>query len=149
MDRPMADHREYRPPTQSQNPNIFFSSIPNSLTFWLLVDSATKWDATAESCDSKSWWNKALWYKIVVAYIFQMLKKPLLGRSSIRNCLLCRKRFRCNDEKSRFWIQLLQCFSYVSPIDVADKMNPGANMIWLQSFCDHEWSLKTFKHISV
>lgn len=45
---PIADHKEYRPPTQSQNPNILRSSMPNSRTFRLLVDNATKCLATAE-----------------------------------------------------------------------------------------------------
>lgn len=47
IERPIADHNEYRPPTQSQNPNMLFSSIPNSRTFGTFVDSATKCLATA------------------------------------------------------------------------------------------------------
>ena len=37
----MAESIEYRPPTQSQNPNMFAVSIPNSATFSALVDTAT------------------------------------------------------------------------------------------------------------
>ena len=43
----MAESIEYRPPTQSQNPNMFAVSIPNSETRSALVDTATKWFATA------------------------------------------------------------------------------------------------------
>ena len=47
---PIADQREYRPPTQSQNPNMLFSaSIPKSATFGLFVDRAIKCLATALS----------------------------------------------------------------------------------------------------
>ena len=48
-DRPMAESTEYRPPTQSQNSNMFCGSIPNSATLAALVDTATKWRATASS----------------------------------------------------------------------------------------------------
>ncbi len=47
LDSPMAESIEYRPPTQSQNPNMFAVSIPNSETRSALVDTATKWFATA------------------------------------------------------------------------------------------------------
>lgn len=46
MDKPIADQSEYRPPTQSQNSNIFALSIPNSVTLVSLVDKATKCFAT-------------------------------------------------------------------------------------------------------
>ncbi len=48
-DRPIAEPTEYRPPTQSQNPNMFAGSIPNSATLVALVDTATKCAATASS----------------------------------------------------------------------------------------------------
>ena len=41
--KPIADHKEYLPPTKFQNSNILFVSIPNSATFSLFVDKATKW----------------------------------------------------------------------------------------------------------
>ena len=40
---------EYRPPTQSQKPNIFAVSIPNAATFSALVETATKCLLTAFS----------------------------------------------------------------------------------------------------
>ena len=48
-DRPIAESIEYRPPTQSQNPNMFVVSMPNSRTLSALVDTATKCFATAAS----------------------------------------------------------------------------------------------------
>ena len=45
----MAESIEYRPPTQSQKPNMLAVSIPNALTRSALVDTATKWLATASS----------------------------------------------------------------------------------------------------
>src|SRR4029450_790157 len=48
-DRPTADGSEYRPPTQSQKPNMFSVSMPNSDTFCALVLTATKCLATADS----------------------------------------------------------------------------------------------------
>ena len=47
VDSPMAESIEYRPPTQSQNPNMLAVSMPNADTFSALVDTATKWFATA------------------------------------------------------------------------------------------------------
>ncbi len=47
--RPIADHSEKRPPTQSQNSNMFAASMPNAVTSSVLVDSATKCLATAPS----------------------------------------------------------------------------------------------------
>ena len=49
----MAESIEYRPPTQSQNPNRFAVSIPNSATRSAFVDTATKCLATAAG--SPSW----------------------------------------------------------------------------------------------
>jgi len=46
MERPIADQREYRPPTQSQNANMFASAIPNLVTASVLVERATKCLAT-------------------------------------------------------------------------------------------------------
>ncbi len=46
MERPMADQREYRPPTQSQNLNMFSLAIPNSVAALTLVLRATKCLAT-------------------------------------------------------------------------------------------------------
>ncbi len=49
VDSPIAESIEYRPPTQSQKPNMFAVSIPNAVTPSALVDTATKCFATAAS----------------------------------------------------------------------------------------------------
>ena len=45
----MAESIEYRPPTQSQKPNMLAVSMPNFATRSALVDTATKCLATASS----------------------------------------------------------------------------------------------------
>ena len=52
VDRPIAESIEYRPPTQSQKPNMLAVSMPNAATFSALVDTATKCLATASSVPS-------------------------------------------------------------------------------------------------
>jgi hypothetical protein len=47
--RPMAESTEYRPPTQSQKPNMLAGSMPNAATPSRLVLTATKCRATASS----------------------------------------------------------------------------------------------------
>ena len=42
VDRPIADSIEYRPPTQSQKPNMFAGSMPNPVTSSAFVETATK-----------------------------------------------------------------------------------------------------------
>ena len=49
VERPIAESIEYRPPTQSQNSNMFAVSIPNFATSSALVETATKCLATAFS----------------------------------------------------------------------------------------------------
>ena len=49
VERPIAESIEYRPPTQSQNPNMFDGSMPNAATFSAFVETATKWRATARA----------------------------------------------------------------------------------------------------
>ncbi|PPS68237.1 hypothetical protein BZZ08_07417 [Streptomyces sp. MH60] len=51
---PIAESKEYRPPTQSQNSNMLAVSMPNPVTFSALVDSATKCLATAFSSPSNA-----------------------------------------------------------------------------------------------
>ena len=46
VERPIAEFIEYRPPTQSQNSNIFAVSMPNLATSPAFVETATKCLAT-------------------------------------------------------------------------------------------------------
>jgi hypothetical protein len=51
IERPIALHKLYLPPTQSQNGNIlFFASIPNLLTKSSFVERATKCNEIAVAC---------------------------------------------------------------------------------------------------
>jgi hypothetical protein len=52
VESPIAESIEYRPPTQSQNPNMFPVSMPNFETRSALVETATKCLATASSLPS-------------------------------------------------------------------------------------------------
>ena len=52
LESPMAESIEYRPPTQSQKPNMFAVSMPNFATRSALVETATKCLATASSAPS-------------------------------------------------------------------------------------------------
>src|SRR6516225_1575198 len=54
VESPIAESIEYRPPTQSQNPNMFSASIPNASTRSSLVETATKCFATASPLPSAS-----------------------------------------------------------------------------------------------
>ena len=47
VESPIAESIEYRPPTQSQKPNMFAVSMPNADTFPAFVETATKCFATA------------------------------------------------------------------------------------------------------
>ena len=47
VERPIAESIEYRPPTQSQNPNMFAVSMPKADTLSAFVETATKCFATA------------------------------------------------------------------------------------------------------
>src|SRR5690606_40429291 len=49
MDKPIADQSEYRPPTQSQNSNMFCVSIPKAATPFSFVLRAAKCLATSAS----------------------------------------------------------------------------------------------------
>ena len=49
VESPIAEHNEYLPPTQSQNPNELAGSMPNAATSSRFVDTATKCLATARS----------------------------------------------------------------------------------------------------
>ena len=53
VNRPIAESIEYRPPTQSQNSNMFAVSIPNSATRSAFVETATK--CLAIAAGSPSW----------------------------------------------------------------------------------------------
>ena len=70
----MADHKLYRPPTQSQNSNMWSVSMPNSATAVLLVDTATK--CLAMSCSLASRRNhwRAVLALVMVSCVVKVLE---------------------------------------------------------------------------
>ena len=89
----MAESMEYRPPTQSQNSNIFAVSIPNCATSDAFVETATKWLATALSSPP------------------QAPKQPFAGRVGIRHRLQRGKRLRRDDEEGFRRVEIINRFS--------------------------------------
>mmetsp|Transcript_49054 Transcript_49054/g.59383 ORF Transcript_49054/g.59383 Transcript_49054/m.59383 type:complete len:272 (+) Transcript_49054:811-1626(+) len=92
---PMADQREYRPPTQSQNPNMLFVSIPNSLTPLALVLRAAKCFAMDDSSLSKLFKTHclALLALVIVSCVVNVLlatrKSVVSGSHFLRISAIC------------------------------------------------------------
>ncbi len=72
-ERPIAESYEYRPPTQSQNSNMFSVSIPNLSTSRVFVDTAMKWFCTADSSPSAS--NSHFRAEQALAHVINLLTK--------------------------------------------------------------------------
>src|SRR5713101_1149809 len=78
IDRPIADQREYRPPTQSQNSNILCVSMPKLLTSLVLVDRATKCLATWASCLACARnQSLAVWALVSVSWVVKVLEATM------------------------------------------------------------------------
>ena len=85
----MAESIEYRPPTQSQKPNMFAVSIPNASTFSALVETATKCLATASS--SPSWpitQSRAEWALVSVSSVPNVFDEMMNSVSSAYRSLV-------------------------------------------------------------
>ena len=83
VDSPMAESMEYRPPTQSQNPNMFAVSMPNSATRSALVDTATKCLAIASSLPSSpTTQSRAEWALVRVSSVPNVLDEMMNSVSS-------------------------------------------------------------------
>ncbi len=83
VERPMAESIEYRPPTQSQKPNMLAGSIPNLRTSASLVDTATKCLATAAgsfSPPSSQW--RALAALVMVSSVVKVLDETMTSVSA-------------------------------------------------------------------
>src|SRR5690348_9095012 len=75
----MADVIEYRPPTQSQNPNILSGCIPNLVTASALVDTATKCLAIEVSLPPKasSVQTRAVCAFVIVSSVVKVLEQTI------------------------------------------------------------------------
>ena len=98
-DSPIAESIEYRPPTQSQNPNMFVVSMPNSRTLSALVDTATKCFATAASSCSLD-------------------NSQLPGRPGVGQGLEGRERLAADDEQRLGGIEVPRGRADVDAVDV-------------------------------
>ena len=83
VDNPIAESIEYRPPTQSQKPNMFAVSIPNFATSCTLVETATKWSATARRFDNRfTTHSLALCALVIVSCVVNVLDDTMNSVSS-------------------------------------------------------------------
>mmetsp|Transcript_9781 Transcript_9781/g.20303 ORF Transcript_9781/g.20303 Transcript_9781/m.20303 type:complete len:236 (-) Transcript_9781:235-942(-) len=84
---PMALQSEYRPPTQSQNPNMLVVSIPNLETPAAFVERAAKCFATEDSSPSNALRMKALAVPalVIVSWVvkvFEAIKNRVVSGST-------------------------------------------------------------------
>src|SRR6516164_5051935 len=79
VERPMAESIEYRPPTQSQKPNMFAVSMPNLDTSAALVETATKCFATAASFPPLRSRNqlRAEWALVMVSRVVKVFDETI------------------------------------------------------------------------
>src|SRR5690242_18916554 len=81
IDNPMADHKEYLPPTQSQNTNMLAGSIPNLVTSFSLVESAAKcfliWASSRADCRNHSLAVCALVMVSCVVKVLEAIRKSV------------------------------------------------------------------------
>ena len=73
VDSPIAASMEYRPPTQSQKPNILARSMPNAWTSSEFVDTATKCLATAFSPRAATSHERAACPLVIVSKVEKVL----------------------------------------------------------------------------
>ena len=78
VDRPIAESIEYRPPTQSQNSNMFAVSMPNLLTSSALVETATKCLAIAfSSCNAARHQARAVRALVIVSSVVNVFDETM------------------------------------------------------------------------
>ena len=74
VDNPIAESIEYLPPTQSQKPNMFMTSMPNFSTASEFVDTATKCLAIDDlSCSASSTHWRAVAAFVIVSSVVNVL----------------------------------------------------------------------------
>ena len=85
----MAESIEYRPPTQSQKPNMLAVSMPNSSTSLAFVDTATKCRATAASSPSSlTTQSRAEVALVIVSSVLNVLDEMMNSVSSAARSLV-------------------------------------------------------------
>src|SRR5206468_10500650 len=94
VDSPIAESIEYRPPTQSQKPNLLVVSMPNSETLAALVETATKCFATAFASPPSraSDQSRALWAFVIVSRVVKVFEETMNNVSAAsRSCVASTK----------------------------------------------------------
>ena len=99
----MAESIEYRPPTQSQKPNMLAVSMPNSDTFAALVETATKCRATAFDVAA------------------ERPQRPVARGRGVGHRLQRREGLRRDDEQRLRRIEVVGRFHEVGAVDVGDE----------------------------
>ena len=84
--KPIADHKEYLPPTKFQNSNILSVSMPNSDTFSLFVDNATKWFLTASFPKASTIHFLAVFAFVIVSSVVNVFEATIKRVVSGSNC---------------------------------------------------------------
>ena len=107
-DRPIAESTEYRPPTQSQKPNMLSVSMPNSSTSFSLVDTATK-------CLDTRGRRRAF-------------GQPAPGRGGVGQRLQRGERLRRDDEKRCGRVESVEFGDQVGGVDVGDEARRDAGV---------------------
>ncbi len=83
VESPIAESIEYRPPTQSQKPNMLSVSMPNSATPSALVETATKCFAIALwSPSASSVHRRAVWAFVIVSSVVKVFEETMNRVSS-------------------------------------------------------------------
>ena len=84
VDSPIAETIEYRPPTQSQNSNMFAVSMPNSETLAAFVETATKCRATARWSPPRpaSDQSRAVWALVIVSRVVKVFEATMKSVSA-------------------------------------------------------------------
>src|SRR5271169_6928436 len=79
VESPIAESMEYRPPTQSQKPNMFAVSIPNLETSEAFVETATKCLATDFSSTSRPARDQArdVWAFVIVSRVVKVFEETM------------------------------------------------------------------------
>ena len=115
----MAESIEYRPPTQSQNPNMLAVSMPNSETLAAFVETATKCLAT-DGVTSEGG------------------EQPVAGRVGVGHRLQRGEGLGGDDEQGFLRIEVADGFREVGAVDIGDETEGhGPVAVVLQRLVGH------------
>ena len=102
VERPIAESIEYRPPTQSQKPNILAVSMPNFATSSVFVETATKCLATA-------------------FFIAERLHAPIAGGAGIGERFQRREGLGGDDEERFGGVEIARRLDEIGAVHIGDE----------------------------